>query len=100
MAYKDMSTTYYVVLVLLFYGSQVGVSLLVDDISIMFDFVSAFAVSFYAFIFPAIFYELAAKKYGGAVSYDHCWARSFFFVGIINCGLGLYSAINGIIDHE
>jgi hypothetical protein len=70
MAYKDMKTSYYLICVLVFYSLQVGTSLLVNDISIMFDFVSAFAVSFYAFLFPAWFYELAAKKYGGAKKCD------------------------------
>jgi hypothetical protein len=101
MAYKDMKTAYYLICVLVFYTMQVLTSLVVSDISIMFDFVSAFAVSFYAFLFPAWFYELAAKKYPGkAKKCDQIWARSFFFVGVINCALGLYSAIEGLIEHN
>ena len=100
MAYRDMNPYYYVISVLAFYSCQVGVSLLVDDISIMFDFVSAFAVSFYAFIYPAIFFDLAVKKYGpGKNKCDHYWAKSFYFIGTLNFCLGLFSAIEGIVTH-
>ena len=64
LAYKDMKGVYYYLATLTFYGIQMGMAIIITDISTIFDFASAIAISALAFIFPGLFYKLAMKKYG------------------------------------
>lgn len=56
MAYKEMNYCIYLTVTLGLFGAEVFCSLLVDDISIIFEFVSAFSISAIAFIFPGFFF--------------------------------------------
>jgi len=60
-----MKPLYYYSATLAFYGIQIFMAYLLTDISTIFDFASAIAISSLAFLFPGAFYKLAWKKYGG-----------------------------------
>lgn len=64
LAYKDMKGVYYYMATLTFYGVQMGMAIIITDISTIFDFASAIAITALAFIFPGMFYKMAVSKYG------------------------------------
>ena len=59
MAYKDMSRSLYLSVTICFYALIVVGAIAVDNISVVFDFAGAGAVSAIAFFFPAYFYPKA-----------------------------------------
>lgn len=63
MAYKQMNYCVYLSVTLLLYGSQVAAAMLVSDIGLIFEFVSAISVSCLAFIFPGVFYLVAERRF-------------------------------------
>lgn len=71
LAYKDMKPLYYYSATLAFYGIQIFMAYLLTDISTIFDFASAIAISSLAFLFPGTFYKLAWKKYGEGQERDN-----------------------------
>lgn len=96
-----MKTVYYVLVCLVFYGVQIGGAIVITDISIVFDFASAIAISCLAFIFPGMFYRMAWAKYGKNKprnNFDQ-WAIAFLVMGICNFILGMYSAVDGVIEN-
>lgn len=54
----------YLAITLILYALQMGGAILVEDISTVFEFISAICVTAIAFWFPAYYYLLAEKKYG------------------------------------
>jgi hypothetical protein len=76
-----------------------GMAIIITDISTIFDFASAIAITAMAFIFPGLFYKLAVKKYGkgNEDKCDNCWATAFLIIGFCNFILGMYSSISNVI---
>ena len=97
MATKEMSTTLYVVITILFYGVIVFLAMVLKDISSVFDFVSAYSVSSLAFFIPAFFFRSAVKKFKveETRTIQNRWRTSTILIplGILNAVLGLTSAV-------
>ena len=56
LAYKEMKLKYYLAGTLLFYLVIIVGAIIIQSVSIIFDFASAFAITATAFIFPGMFY--------------------------------------------
>ena len=63
MAYKEMNYCIYLTVTLMLFWSEVIAALIVSDIGIIFEFVSAFSISAIAFVFPGYFYLSAELKF-------------------------------------
>jgi len=100
LAYKDMNMCYYLTATLIYYGIQMGGAIIVTDVSTIFDFASAIAITALAFIFPGLFYLKAEAKYLGNKPKDHNshrWAVFFIVTGIFNFCLGMFSAVYNVV---
>jgi hypothetical protein len=69
----------------------------VNDISTIFDFASAIAVSFISFWFPSIYYLIAEKRYGIGNKYSHNMAIVLNILGVLNFCLGISTGVLNII---
>ena len=102
MAYKDMNNCYYLIATLSFYGIILMGSIAIPDISIVFEFASAIAVSAIGYFFPGYFYPLAIKKFNVEKTYkvkrNICLSYLFLVVGFINFSLGMFVAVYNIIE--
>ena len=66
MAYKEMAnSTYLAVSIILFLLEVLGAAL-IDDIGLIFEFVSAVSISCLSFIFPGALYILSERKYASS----------------------------------
>ena len=98
MAYKDMNIWLYLSVTLLLYAIEMTMAILIDDITTVFNFASAFSISFLAFWFPAGYYLLAEKRYGkDQQTWHHNASIIFLLLGGINCFIGLAAAVLSII---
>lgn len=61
MAYKSMDKRFYYGITICLYLVEIVLSVFIPSIGVVFDFVTAFAVSSLAFIFPGLFYYLNEK---------------------------------------
>jgi len=62
-SYKDMNDfTYYAVTITL-YSLEVALSIVVSDITVLFSFASAVAVTFICFWYPGMYYLMASKRF-------------------------------------
>ena len=78
-------------------------AIVITDISTIFDFASAIAISSLAFLFPGSFYRIAEKKYASDKprnNFNYNWSIAFTIIGSVNFCLGMYSSINNIIKGE
>lgn len=62
-AYLDMSPYLYYTLTLALFVTEIVLSLTIDDLGPIFDFIGAFAVSSLSFTIPGILYLLSYKRY-------------------------------------
>ena len=63
MAYKEMNYVIYIVVTMVIYWSEVFLAMLISDIGLIFEFISAFTISCTGFIFPGLFYLRAEEKF-------------------------------------
>jgi amino acid permease len=69
---------------------------LLGNISLVFSFISAFAVSALAFWFPGHYYLMSVKKFAQNKEPDAAGRRDAIIlaaVGYFNCLIGLFSAV-------
>lgn len=102
LAYKDMNMGLYLLCTFGLYGLEMLLSCFISDISIVFEFASAFAVSALAFWFPAYYYQMAVAKYGQNKSLEAsqmCQAKSLGWMGHFNCFIGLSAAAINVYEH-
>lgn len=97
LAYKDMKPLYYYSSVLICWSFVLLLSILIESVTIVFDFASAFAITAIAFIFPAHFYLKAVERFGGSTPLRKNTCYLFYVLGAINCALGLTSTVLNII---
>lgn len=64
MAYKEMNHCVYISVTLSVFIFQIVGAIVIGDIGVLFEFVSAIAYSNLSFIFPGLFFLLAERKYG------------------------------------
>lgn len=98
MAYKDMDMTTYVAVSLSLYALEMIGAILVNDITTVFDFASAIAVSFISFWFPSIYYLIAEKRYGKYNRYYHNMAWFLNMLGVLNFALGISTGVLSVVN--
>ena len=76
MAYKDMPNCQYLTCVFVLYAIELLMACLLADISLVFSFISAFAVSALAFWFPGYYYLMSVEKYGKSKAPDAAAQRN------------------------
>ena len=87
---------------MLYFGQLIG-SIAIQDIGLIFEFVSAISVSCLAFVFPGVFYLLAEKKFASSFQKaENYWIRmqayGFIVLGIIAFLIQLTSNIIEIVE--
>ena len=95
MAYKDMNYWLFLTVTLILYAVEMAGSIWIKDIETVFNFISAIAMTFLAFWFPAGFYLIAEKKFGTAMTrsaWNHNASIIFIILGFINSITGLFAA--------
>ena len=73
----------YLATTLALYGGQIIFSIIVNDIGLIFEFISAISISCLAFIFPGLFYLIAEHKYATLFQKQQgrgMRIRSWFFI--------------------
>lgn len=63
MDYKYMNESYYYSATIILFLLEAILAIIIPDIDIVFNFVSAFAVSCLGFLFPSVFFIYAEKKF-------------------------------------
>ena len=98
MAYKDMNLCLYLAVTFILYGLEMLGAILIEDISTVFEFASAFAVTALAFWFPAAYYLMAEKKYSEkSNTTQHRVAHFFIYVGFFNFFVGVFAGVLNVI---
>lgn len=78
-----MNYVIYLATTLALYGGQIILSIIVNDIGLIFEFISAISISALAFIFPGMFYLIAEHKYATMFQKSQGKSmriRSWFFI--------------------
>jgi hypothetical protein len=98
MAYKDMNLVLYLLTTFVLYGLEMLGAILIEDISTVFEFASAFAVTALAFWFPAGYFLMAQTKYGKEPNpTQQRVAKLFIFVGVLNFLVGVFAGVLNVI---
>jgi amino acid permease len=98
MAYKDMNYAIYLLTVLGLYFSIMILAILISDITTVFDFASAIAITALAFFFPALGFLKAQSKYAESKDgYMTSLAWFFIIFGIVNFIMGVLAAVLSIL---
>ena len=103
MAYKEMNYSIYFFATVSLYLGQILGAIFVSDIGLIFEFVSAIAVSNLAFIFPGMFYIMAENKFSTQFERSEnkkvrCEAIFLVVIGIIAFAVQMTSNIIGIVN--
>jgi amino acid permease len=90
---------------LVLYGSQIVLSLILDDIGVIFEFISAVAISSLAFTFPGVFYLMAERKYASTFHKEsnrlvHYQAVAMTILGLFVFGFFMTANILEIVYAE
>ena len=96
LAYKDMKLSYYLLGTLGFYAVIIAGAIIIKNVTTIFDFVAAFAITATAFIFPGLFYLKGIKRYGGSKRKFVIMSYVYLALGLVNCIVGLTSTIIGL----
>ena len=96
MAYKDMNVLYYYIATLLLWAAEALFGIILTDISIVFNFLSAIGVTCISFWFPACYYLMAVKKFGLKGESYVTASKVFFVLGCFNCLIGFAGGFIGI----
>ena len=101
LAYKDMNTFYYVTGTLAMYMLIILGAIAIKDIAVIFNFVTAITGTAVQFLFPALFYRIAIKKFNVEKTYkvrrNLCLTWVYIVVGLINCLLSTFAAVIYIV---
>ena len=63
LGYKNMKDSHYYTATILLFLFEAGLAIAIPDVEIVFNFVSAIAVSCLGFLFPAVFFLAAERKF-------------------------------------
>ena len=63
LSYQEMNNVYYYLSTLALFAIEAFLAIVVNDIGTIFNFLSAFTVTFLGFWFPAFFFIYAEKKF-------------------------------------
>ena len=91
-----MKLSYYLLGTLGFYAIIILGAITIKNVTTIFDFAAAFAITATAFIFPGLFYLKGIKRFGGSQQKYIIMAYIFLILGAINCIVGLTSTIIGL----
>ena len=91
-----MKLSYYLLGTLGFYAIIILGAITIKNVTTIFDFAAAFAITATAFIFPGLFYLKGIKRFGGSHQKYIIMAYIFLILGAINCIVGLTSTIIGL----
>ena len=101
MAYKDMNRTVYVSATLGFFALIVVGSIAITNISVVFNFVGALAVTAMVFWFPAFYFTQAVAKFKVArtkeVKHNIALSRLFWVLGAVNFSLSMFVAVQSVM---
>lgn len=94
-----MNLGLYLMTTFLLYAVEMLGAILIEDISTVFEFASAFAVTALAFWFPAVYYLMAEKKYSKEPNpSQRLVAQIFIYVGFFNCFVGVFAGVLNVIQ--
>jgi len=93
-----MNYALYLTITMSFYGLIVLLAMVLKDITVVFDFVSAYSISCIAFFIPSVFYSKGVAKFGVDTTQPEVVTRLrlcilFYVLGALNAVLGVSSAI-------
>mmetsp|Transcript_38540 Transcript_38540/g.58666 ORF Transcript_38540/g.58666 Transcript_38540/m.58666 type:complete len:146 (-) Transcript_38540:54-491(-) len=99
--YKSMNACYYYSSTLIMFGLAVGLAIPLNDVTVVFDFISAICVSALGMFFPALFFLKAYKRLSegereGLGGYK-CLAYFNFCLGLVAFATGIMSNVVSII---
>lgn len=91
-----MRLSYYLIGTLGFYAIIIVGAIVIQNVTTIFDFAAAFAITATAFIFPGLFYLKGIKRFGGSSKKFIRMSYLYLALGAVNCIVGLTSTIIGL----